>query len=349
MSKAFEPSGVDFRAVAEWMDGQGLGSGPVQRVEPISGGTQNMLLRFERAGRPYVLRRGPRHLRAQSNDSLRREMRVLRALTTTAVPHPRLIAACPDETVLGGAVFYLMEPVEGFNVTVALPPAYASAPFRHRMGLAAADALAALGSLDHRAIGLEDFGRPDGFLERQVPRWLAELDSYGRLPGYPGPDLPGVRRTADWLERNRPATWTPGLMHGDYHLANALFAYDRPEVAAIVDWEMCTVGDPLLDLGWMLATWPQPDTADGSVPDLHDLPDGLPSAQELVARYTENSSRDLSALTWYTVLARFKLGIVLEGTHARAMAGQAPKDLGDRLHAVALGLFSRARHDIATA
>ena len=350
MSEVLAPTGVNFSAVAEWMDGQGLEGGPVGRVEPISGGTQNVLLRFERGDRTYVLRRGPIHLRPRSNDSLRREMRVLQALARTAVPHPRLIAACPDETVLDGAVFYLMESVDGFNATVTLPPAYVSEPsFRHRMGLAAADALAALGAVDHRAVGLADFGRPEGFLERQVPRWLAELESYRRLPGYPGPELPGVERTAEWLDRNRPAHWTPGLMHGDYHLANMLFAHDRPRVAAIVDWEMCTVGDPLLDLGWMLATWSTPGSGNDSAPNVLDLPAGLPGPEEVVARYAGNSSRDLSAITWYTVLACFKLGIVLEGTHARAMAGRAPKEVGDRLHANALGLFSRAHQYIADA
>ncbi|WP_254650843.1 phosphotransferase family protein, partial [Streptomyces sp. GbtcB7] len=242
-----DPAVVDFGAVAAWMDTQELPSGPVERVAPISGGTQNVLLRFERGGRAYVLRRGPEHLRPRSNDSLRREIRVLQALSATLVPHPRLLAACLDETVLDGAVFYLMEPVEGFNATVGIPATYASeAPLRHRMGLAAADALAALGSVDHRSVGLAGLGRPEGFLQRQVPRWLAELESYDRLPGYPGPDLPGLQQVADWLERNRPADWIPGIMHGDYHLANVLYAYEQPRIAAIVDWGMCTIGDPLL-------------------------------------------------------------------------------------------------------
>ncbi|GAA5210887.1 phosphotransferase family protein [Streptomyces thinghirensis] len=337
-ARTYDPQVVDFRAVTAWMDDQGLGGGPVEHVTPISGGTQNVLLRFERGGRPYVLRRGPRHLRPRSNDTLRREMRVLAALAGTGVPHPRLIAACDDPGVLDGAVFYLMEPVDGFNITVDLPSQYVSdQAWRHRMGLKAADVLAALGAVDHQAVGLAGLGRPEGFLERQVPRWLAELESCGG-----GAELPGVERVANWLERNRPAVWTPGVMHGDYHLANVLFAYDGPRIAAVVDWEMCTIGDPLLDLGWLLATWPDPED---SAPVLLDLPDGLPSPGEITARYAARSSRDLSAIAWYTVLACFKLGIVLEGTHARALVGKAPKNVGERLHAVAVGLFARAgRH-----
>src|SRR5262249_14530970 len=160
---------------------------------------------------------------------------------------------CPDETVLGAA-FYVMEWIDGVNPAQDLP-GYADEPSaRYAMGLAAVDALAALGAVDHEAVGLGDLGRPAGFLERQVRRWLSELASYRDLPGYPGPELPGLPEVAAWLERNRPATFRPGIMHGDYHLANLRYALDEPRVAAIVDWEMCTIGDPLLDLGWLMAT-----------------------------------------------------------------------------------------------
>lgn len=333
---------VDFAAVSAWMDEQGLGSGPIENPEPVGGGTQNILVRFTRAGTEYVLRRGPKHLRPKSNDVLRREMRLLEALSGTDVPHPRLVAACPDETVLDGAVFYLMEPVDGFNATVSLPPLHAGdAAIRHAMGLAAADALARLGAVDYQAIGLGDYGKPEGFLERQVPRWLSELESYSRHEGYPGPEIPGVGDVADWLEANRPNSFQPGVMHGDYHLANLMYRHDGPEVAAIVDWEMSTVGDPLLDLGWLLATWPGDDGMD--VGAALAAAGGLPTATELIAQYAQRSDRDLSAMPWYTVLACFKLGIVLEGTHARACAGKAPREIGDQLHATTLALFTRAQ------
>lgn len=208
------------------------------------------MLRFDRGGRSYVLRRGPRHLRAKSNEVIRRESVLLRALDGTEVRAPRVIAACTDESVIG-AVFYLMEPIVGFNLQNELPDLHAGDPeIRRQMGLSAVEAIARLGAIDYRAIGLSDYGKPEGFLERQVPRWLGELESYSANAGYPGPEIPGVTQVGEWLERNRPQRWTPGILHGDCHLANIMFTYDGPEVAALVDWEMSTIGDPLLDLGW---------------------------------------------------------------------------------------------------
>ncbi len=137
-----------------------------------------------------------------------------------------------------------------------------------------------------------------------------------------------------------PRSFKPGISHGDYHLANLLFRPDGPEVAAIVDWEMCTVGDPLLDLGWLLATWPS--GGDGGVAGAIGTAGGLPTAAELIDRYAERSDRDLTNIAWYEVMACFKLGIVLEGTHARAFAGKAPVEIGDLLHATTVVLFTRA-------
>ncbi|GAA2639423.1 phosphotransferase family protein [Actinomadura fulvescens] len=347
-----DPALVDFDVLARWMDGQGLPTGPFEDVTPLSGGTQNILIRFRRGGESYVLRRGPKHLRARTNDVLRREARVLSALDGTGVPAPRVLAACPDESVMNGAVFYLMTPVEGFNASVSLPEPHASdARVQREMGLNAARALSSLGAVDHAAVGLGDFGKPEGFLERQVGRWMSELDSYSALDGYPGPDIPELDKVAGWLDDNRPTTWRPGVMHGDYHLANLMYSFDGPRVAAIVDWEMCTIGDPLLDLGWLLATWPEPGDASTSLAG--PLGDGgaLPAAADLVTAYAERADatagRDLSAITWYAVLACFKLGIVLEGTHARAFAGKASKETGDLLHSITLSLFRRARAFIA--
>ncbi|OBI15420.1 aminoglycoside phosphotransferase [Mycobacterium sp. E2462] len=336
------PQAVDLAAVAEWMSTQGLGEGPIQDVATVTGGTQNVMLRFTRAGRPYVLRRGPRHLRARSNSVILRETKVLAALAGSDVPHPHLIATCADPAVLGDAVFYLMEPIDGFNAGEGLPPLHAADPgVRFHMGLSMADALAKLGAVDHVAVGLADFGKPEGFLERQVPRWLGELDSYNQYDGYPGPQIPGVREVSSWLEQHRPAQWTPGIMHGDYHAANVMFSRTGHDVVAIVDWEMSTIGDPLLDLGWLLATWRQ---SDGSAVFSHALggQDGLASTDDLLQRYAANTSRDLTHLTWYVVLACFKLGIVIEGTLARAYAGQADRAVGDQLHAATVYLFERA-------
>ncbi|MDO9222424.1 MAG: phosphotransferase family protein [Caulobacter sp.] len=333
---------VDLAALAGWMDGVGLGSGPVEDAVRLTGGTQNILLRFSRAGRSYVLRRPPPHLRANSNETMRREARVLAAIAGSDVPHPALIAACGDETVLGAA-FYLMEPIDGFNPTAGLPPLHAgSEAIHHRMGLAMVEGIAKLGALDYRAVGLEGLGRPDNYLERQVERWKAQLASYAEFADWTGPaEIPGVDAVAAWLEANRPQAFQPGIIHGDYHLSNVLFRYDGPELAAIVDWELTTIGDPLLDLGWLLATWPEGDNPDPANVSVKPWT-GFPTAAELVEHYRPRTTRDLSSIHWYGVLACYKLGIILEGTHARACAGRAPTATGDRLHAQTIGLFERA-------
>jgi aminoglycoside phosphotransferase (APT) family kinase protein len=332
--------------LAEWMSQQGLGDGPLKNVSTISGGTQNIMLRFTRSGRPYVLRRGPKHLRPRSNTVIMRETQVLAALAGTDVPHPHLIARCDDPGVLGDAVFYLMEPIDGFNAGQELPQLHAADPaVRFEMGLSMADALAKLGAVDHAAVGLSDYGKPDGFLERQVPRWLSELESYVEFENYSGPDIPGVDDVAKWLEQGRPAKWMPGIMHGDYHAANVMFSRTGPEVVAIVDWEMSTIGDPLLDLGWLLATWGQSAAFGGTLFEKG----GLAATGDLVEQYARNTTRDLSNVTWYTVLACFKLGIVLEGTLARASAGKAPKEVGDLLHEATVRLFEQALTLIDTA
>ncbi|MBF6134955.1 phosphotransferase family protein [Nocardia otitidiscaviarum] len=333
---------VDFAIIGKWMDEQGLPGGEFEDVRPLGGGTQNIMLRFRRGDRDYVLRRGPKHLRAASNSVINRESRILGALDGTGIRAPRVIAACPDDSVLG-ASFYLMEPVVGFNPQNELPELHAGDPeVRRQMGLSAVEAIARLGSLDHEALGLSDYGKPEGFLERQVPRWLKELDSYSANAGYPGPEIPGVERVGEWLDRNRPARSRPGILHGDCHLANMMFSFGGPEVVAMVDWEMSTIGDPLLDLGWQIATRPEPGTTGAALVGSLGAVGGLPTPEEMTAHYGRFSDRDLSDVTWYTVLACFKLGIVLEGTHARAFAGKAPKQVGDFLHAITLELFEKA-------
>lgn len=333
--------------MAAWMSEQGLGDGPITDVAEITGGTQNIMLRFRRAGRDYVFRRGPRHLRPVSNTVILRETRVLHALAGTDVPHAGLIAVCEDTSVLGSspsdaALFYLMEPVDGFNAGAGLPALHAGdADVRHGMGLSMADAAARLGAVDHVAVGLGDFGKPDGFLDRQVPRWLSELESYSTFDGYPGPDIGDVAAVATWLQANIPSSFQPGIMHGDYHAANVMFSPTGPDVVAIVDWEMCTIGDPLLDLGWMLATWYRPGH-EPVLPNELMAAGGLATPDELVERYARNTTRDLTNIDWYTVMACFKLGIILEGSNARAAAGKAPKEIGDMLHIATVRLFERA-------
>jgi len=333
-----ELAGVDLDALASWMDRHDLGAGPLADPRLITGGTQNILLKFSRLDREYVFRRPPPHKRANSDETMRREARILAALHDTDVVHPALIAAEPDESVLGAA-FYLMEPINGFNANLGLPEPHASDPaMQHSMGLSMADSIAALGRVDFRAVGLGDFGKADGWLERQVQRWRSHLQSYDAIPGYAGARIPGVEVVAAWLDAHAPATWAPGLLHGDFHFGNVLIHPERGELAAIVDWELATVGDPLLDLGHLLATWPTNPSGVGAT--LAKI--ALPSPDELIARYATGSTRDLSAVRWYQVLACYRLGIILEGTNARADAGLAPRETGDQLHAHTVSLFEQA-------
>ena len=332
-----EIPGVDLSVLAAWMDERSLGDGPLSAAELITGGTQNILLRFTRSDRTYVLRRPPINKRANSDETMRREARALGALAATDVPHPALIATEADPEVLGAA-FYLMEPIDGFNATLGLPaPFDTDLSWQHEMGLSMADAISALAAVDHVAVGLGDLGRFDGWAERQVGRWRKQLDSYSELAGYPGPEIPGVDAVGEWLAVRLPTDAQPGLIHGDFHFANVLISRDRPALAAIVDWELVTIGDPLLDLGHLLATWPQRDSVGLSV-----MADGLATHDELIERYAAQTARSLDNLLWYRVLACYRLGLILEGTHARACAGLAPKAVGDQLHTHTVSLLEQA-------
>ncbi len=332
--------GVDLDRLRQWMDDHDLGAGDLTDVAPLTGGTQNVLVRFRRGGRDYVLRRPPLHKRANSDETMRRESRVLAALAGTDVPHPGFIAGEPDVDVLG-ASFYLMEPVDGFNAAARLPEPHRSDPAMQReMGFALVDGAATLSTVDHEQVGLGDLGRPDGYLERQVGRWRKQLAGYREIIDQWVPDIPGIDDVGNWLDANRPESSAPGVIHGDYHTANVMYRHDGPQLAAIVDWELTTIGDPLIDLGLIIAFRTPDDEA--SVGPAADLVQAFPSVDDLVARYAERSGRDVSAAAWYGVLACYKTGIILEGTHVRALAGKAPKATGDTLHAITLSLFRRA-------
>jgi aminoglycoside phosphotransferase (APT) family kinase protein len=337
---------VDLVNLANWMDDQGLDGEAIEKAEVLAGGTQNVLLRFTRGGRSFVLRRPPPHPREKSNETMRREARVLAAIADSDVPHPKLIAACPETDIIG-ASFYLMEPVDGFNPTQGLQDYHKSSPeIRRAMGFSMVDSIAAIGRIDYEAVGLTGFGRPEGYLDRQVERWQSQLESYSAFEGYPGPDILGVEQVAEWLTAHCPSVWKPGIIHGDFHFANVMYEYDSPNLAAIVDWELSTIGDPLIDLGWLLATWHDPENPSAGAIGVQPW-DGFPDAAALIERYRESTDRDLGQIGWYKVLACYKLGIILEGTFARACAGKAPKATGDVLHATTVGLLNRALESIA--
>jgi len=325
----------DQAALQRWVRQRGLGS-EVTGVEPLTGGTQNIVVRVRIDGRPVVLRRPPVHPRPTSDKTMLREIAALRTLAGTPVPHPGFIAGCDDLAVLG-VVFYLMEEVDGFNPGDSMDEAYVrNADWRHQVGLSYAGSLAQLGNVEWEGSPLAELKRPGSFLKRQVPQFLRLLESY-RHERY-SPESLAVTELAEWLEANRPQDGKPGIMHGDPHLSNVLLRRDRPELAAFVDWEMCTVGDPLLDLGWMLICWPLDTnmiTAGGELAALG----GLASRRELLDAYLAAGGRESSSLDWYVAMACFKLGIVIEGTWSRYLVGQASRDAGERLHSSAQNLI----------
>lgn len=340
---------LDLADIERWLRDHGVLDGcGIEEPRLLAGGTQNIVLRFTSGDRDFVLRHPPAKPRPNSNKLLEREIRLLTALAGSGVPHPAVVAACTDTSVVGG-VFYVMQAIDGFNPTVTMPDDASRSPeVRHRMGLEMVDGLAALAAIDPVAAGLGDFGKLDGFLERQVSRWASELEGYAKFDGWQGPEpLGDVAAVGNWLTANMPPDMQPGIIHGDYHAGNCIFAEDGA-LNAIVDWEMATLGDPLVDLGRLLVSWPDGGARKPQTMRVEPL-DGFPSHAEIIARYAERSGRSLDNLPWFEVLACYKLGLILEGTHARAQAGLADLATGERLHRSAVALLDEARAIIARA
>ncbi len=335
-----------WESLQEWIIAQPAvpGRGPVTSVRQLTGGSQNNVFWCERDGGVFVLRRPPTHPRPNSDDTMRREARVLSALAGTDVPHPAFYALCDDTTVIG-VCFYTMGAIDGYSPLTGLQGRYQVDPVWQRaVAFDLVDAAAALGALDVDAIGLADYGKLDGWIERQVPRWRGQLEGYAGFAGWDPAGLPGIDAVGKWLANRRPRGHRMGLIHGDLQWANVMLAPDAPRIAAIVDWELSALGDPLLDLAWILQSWSEPDDPPGHGGGF--VARGFPIRAELVARYAERSGRDMRDIEWYLVLACYKLGIILEGTHARACAGKAPKQMGDMLHDYTLWLLAYARQII---
>jgi aminoglycoside phosphotransferase (APT) family kinase protein len=309
---------IDQGRLARWMDDEGLpGKGEAVEHRFIAGGSQNEIYEIRRGDLHAALRIPPPTAPKGRDDGILREWRILSALGGTDVPHAPAIASCPAAEVLGRP-FYLMGFVDGWSpmgLSGRAWPAPFQADLEARQGLAyqLVEGIALLGNVDWRARGLGDLGRPDGFHERQVERWTAFLE---RIRGRA---LPGFDEAAAWLGSHRPLDYVPGLMHGDYQFANVMYRHGAPaRLAAIVDWEMGTVGDPKLDLGWVVQSWPEDTRAPAASASGYVDLTGMPSRAQLLRRYADVSGRQVDDIDYYVILAKWKLGVVLEQGYQRA-------------------------------
>lgn len=308
---------IDLDRLGPWLDEQGLGgAGEAVECRYVSGGSQNEIYEIRRGDLHAALRIPPPTAPDTRDAGILREWRITEALTGTDVPHTEAIAACSDPVVLG-RTFYLMGFVDGWS-PMGMEDRKWPAPFatdlKARAGLAyqLVEGIALLSGVDWQAKGLGDLGRPDGFHGRQVDRWTAFLE---RIKGR---ELPGFDEAAAWLRAHEPIDYIPGLMHGDYQFANVMYRHGGPaRLAAIVDWEMGTVGDPKLDLAWTVQGWPEdtaaPEAADAGYVDMT----GMPSRTQVLEHYAAVSGRQVDDIDYYVILAKWKLAVVLEQGYQR--------------------------------
>lgn len=319
-----------------WLDEHipALGHGPLN-ANLISGGTSNVIIALDRGGPlSLVMRRPPADPPPGSKKAIEREATLLRALSQTAVPHPRVYGHCFDASVIGSS-FYVMERVDGWAPELNQRNCRFKPPFNDRslmpaLAYAMIDGLIALANVDYQAVGLAGFGKPEGFLERQVERWGSQLASYpATYKQYPGREIPGLAEVAQWLSHHIPSDSRSGLIHGDYGFPNVMYRHDTPpRLAAMIDWELATVGDPLLDIGWYLQGFRdarEPEVIPG--PTYFDAA-AFPTRQELAAHYARGTGRNVDQLDYYMVLALYKGVCILEYKVAAAMDGQMSAEMG---------------------
>jgi aminoglycoside phosphotransferase (APT) family kinase protein len=315
--------GLDLAAVSAWLDEQrpGLLTGPL-KAQIVAGGRSNLTYVLDDGRRRVVVRRPPLgHVQATAHD-MAREYRMISALAGTLVPVPEAIALCEDPSV-NGAPFYVMSHVEGRVLRRGSDLADLDTDARHRVAHTMTDVLAELHRLDPRSVGLAGFGRPEGFMARQVRRWSTQLD------GSRSRDLPGIEDLRDGLAASVPAPTTGpdgGIVHGDYRLDNLIVAGpDQPDalaVRAVLDWEMATVGEPLADVGLLLAYWDGVGSRPNAVTSSLGPSAGFPDGATLTRWYADRVDTDLSTLPWYVAFGFFKVAVILEGIHYRFVHGQ---------------------------
>jgi aminoglycoside phosphotransferase (APT) family kinase protein len=307
---------IDFERLAAWMDDEGLpGKGEPIEHSFLSGGSQNELYEIRRGDERCVIRIPPSFAPPDRDEGILREWRIVRALDGTDAPHTAAVAVCDDPSVLG-RTFYLMGFVDGWSPMGRdrwPEPFDSDLEARAGLGYQLAEGIALLSKVDWKARGLEGLGRPENFHERQVDRWTSFFDRYKFR------ELEGIDVASAWLRSHEPLDYIPGVMHGDYQFANVMYEHGAPaKLAAIVDWEMGTVGDPKLDLGWMVQGWPDdtmaPDASNSGYVDMR----GMPSRDQVLEHYANVSGRQVDDIDYYVILAKWKLAIVLERGYARA-------------------------------
>lgn len=286
-------------------------------IERVSGGHSNETFFIRRGVQEWVLRRPPRGPLLPTAHDVLREYRVLKALNATNVPTPAVLLACEDRSILG-APFYMMERVPGMVIRQELPPYAEDVAGKRAICTALVDALVALHGADWQAIGLANFGKPEGYLERQVRRWTGQLEKSRQRP------LPDLDTVSLWLAEHMPISGPATIVHGDYRLDNVIFAEGEPRVLAIVDWEMATIGDPLADVGYLLSFWREPGDPEPEFTSemwrAMEQP-GFMTRDEIAQYYAERSGRSMHDVAFYVALAIWKLAILLEGSYSRHRAG----------------------------
>jgi len=310
---------VDVAGLQRFIRDRKLGAAGDLRSENVSFGHSNEVHLIHFDGKSCALRRPPRGPLLPTAHDVMREYRVLEALQATAVPVPRLYAAC-DETGYIGAPFFLMEYMRGEVIRAdGRPTAIATPAHRRAVSEAMVDLLVALQAVDWRAAGLEGFGRPDGYLQRQLKRWVDQLE---RTLPHTRP-LPVMENVKQWLLARIPESPPATIVHGDFKLDNVMWNVSAaPRVIALFDWEMSTIGDPLADLGWMLTYWPDP-TGTRQITSGIEAAAGYLTRREMIERYEAKTGRAMRQLAFYEIFALFKLAIILEGSYARFLHGQA--------------------------
>lgn len=302
-----------------------LGPADIFRVDHHGAGHSNETLFVRWGNRDFVLRRPPAGETAESAHDVLREHRVITALEETDVPVPTPVAACEDPSVLGSD-FYLMERLDGDVIRDHEPKRFATPEHRRRLSEELIDTLAAIHTLDYDTVGLSDLGRPEGFTERQVDRWGKQFD-WAYETTRESREVPHIDVIGEWLEANVPESYEHTLVHGDFKLDNVMFAPETPpEITAVMDWEMGTLGDPLRDIGWLLVYWDTDPLIDDLMPTFLDRP-GYLSRGELIKRYERQSGIDVVNRTFYVVLGLYMLAAVCEMFYARYLSGNSDDDL----------------------